>query len=375
MNGLREVMGQPAGSIVTISPDYIVINDGVSHSAVKEISAVANPDQVWVFHDHDVPTGSPEAAAILKKNLAFADCYGCHYIQAEGIGYQYLLNEVVKTGEIVISGGSHSSIFGAKGVLGINVSIPELARVVETGRFSMVVPECLLVSVRGSLRPGISMMDAALAFLAETPGVEGKMIKFYAPQLNQSEMAVLCSMACITGAYSAVMTIAAPQNQTTAIAFDLGRVEPMIMLPCASRAEQKSAPIKCRKELAGTKLQAGQIGGYTGGTIEELRKAAALIDGRQLGVGFRLSVCPATSKDYLAAMEEGIITKFIDYGAQIQAAGDHSVVTQGAGAMGPKETLLTTGLYTFSGAMGCEDVNIYTASVEAVIAASQTKEI
>ena len=74
-------------------------------------------------------------------------------------------------------------------------------------------------------------------------------------------------------------------------------------------------------------------------------------------------------------MEEGIITKFIDFGAQIHAAGDRSVVVQGPGAMGPKEKLLTTGLYTYAGAMGCEDAEVYSASTESVIQAAITKHI
>ncbi len=117
-------------------------------------------------------------------------------------------------------------------------------------------------------------------------------------------------------------------------------------------------------------LNAGQIGGYTGGTIEQLRKAASMLDGHKLALGFRLSICPATSRDYIQAAEEGILTKFIDFGAQINAAGDHSVVIQGPGAMGHKERLVTTGLYTFAGSMGCDDAEVYTGSVETVMNAS-----
>ena len=130
-----------------------------------------------------------------------------------------------------------------------------------------------------------------------------------------------------------------------------------------------------RSEIAGTKFNAGQIGGYTGGTIEDLRTAAEIIEGRKLALGFRLSICPATSRDYIMACNEGIITKFIDYGAQINAAGDHSEVVQGAGAMGNNERLITTGLYTYTGAMGVASSLVYSASVESVVAASYTKEV
>ena len=117
---IEKLLGGNTGSVVTVEPDYIVINDGVSHAAVDEISTVAYPQKVLVIYDHDVPTGRPEAAAILRKNLAFAEEYHCQYIQAEGTGYQYMVNEVVKPGQIIIGGGSHGSIFGAKGALGIN---------------------------------------------------------------------------------------------------------------------------------------------------------------------------------------------------------------------------------------------------------------
>ncbi len=375
---VETLLGGAAGTVVTVEPDYVVINDGVSHAAVDEISTVAAPEKVLVIYDHDVPTGRPEAAGILKKNLAFAEKFGCQYIQAQGVGYQYMVNDIVKPGQIIIGGGSHGSIFGAKGALGINVSIPELARVTETGRYSIVVPETVKVKVEGQLKEGVTIMDAALTFLGENKGLERKALEFFCPSLNQHEKEVLCSMACMTGAYTASVTDENPESEgqtEKVLGLELEKAEPMVMKPCESRESQKKAEIVKRESLHGMKLKAGQIGGYTGGTIEELRRAGELIEGKSLAWGFRLTVCPATSKDYIQAIEEGILAKFIDFGAQISAAGDHSVVVQGPGVMGPGEYLVTTGLYTFAGAMGCEDAQVYTASVETVIAAAVSSQI
>ncbi|MFR6349841.1 MAG: aconitase family protein [Enterocloster aldenensis] len=369
---VENILGGAAGAVVTVEPDYIVINDGVSHAAVDDISTVAVPEKVLVIYDHDVPTGRPEAADILRRNLTFARRHGCTYIQAKGTGYQYMVNEVVKPGQIIIGGGTHGSIFGAKGALGINVSIPELARVTETGRYSIVVPDTVHVSLKGTLKEGVSIMDAALSFLKQKTGLERLAVEFYCPTLDDHQKQVLCSMACITGAYTAAI---AEEETAGAFVMDLGEVKPMVMKPCKTPKEQKNAVICERQEVAGLELNAGQIGGYTGGTIEELRRGAALLEGKKLAWGFRLTVCPATSRDYIQAMEEGLITRFIDYGAQISAAGDHSVVVQGPGAMGPGERLITTGLHTYGGAMGCEDAEVYTASVESVIAASARKMI
>ncbi len=370
---IETVLGGAAGNVVTIEPDVVMINDGVSHASVDEISSVAYPDRVYVIYDHDVPTGRPEAAAILRKNLFFAQKYGCHYVQAKGIGYLYLLHDVVKPGQIVVGGGSHAAIFGANGVLGINVSVPELARLVETGRFSTVVPETVFASLEGTLPEGTGAMDAAFAFLRDNREVFlKKALEVYAPSFTQHEKEVFLSIVGSSGAYTASICNAPVKD---AISFNLSSVVPMVMLPCENRENQKYAAFSDKAGLAGTSLHAGQIGGYTGGTIEDLRVAASLLKEKKLALGFRLSICPATSDDYIKACEEGLITQFIDYGAQVNAAGDHSEIIQGAGAMGANEVLLTTGLYTYTGAMGVPSSKVYSASVQSVALASVSKEI
>ena len=366
---IEKILRASAGSVVTVEPDYVMINDGVSHAAVDEISSVRYPERVFVIYDHDVPTGRPEAAAILRKNLDFADKYRCNYVQAQGIGYQYMLNEVIKSGQVVIGGGSHAAIFGAKGALGINVSIPELARIVETGRYSTVVPETVYVNLAGELAEGVSAVDAAFAFLSQNRElVKKKSVEVHAPGLSQHEREVFCNIAGITGAYTVSIC---EESHKDALSVNLAGIVPMVMKPCESRKSQSQAEFCPKSELAGTRLNAGQIGG----TIEDLRTAAKAIAGKKLALGFRLSICPATSKDYIEACDEGLITTLIDYGAQINAAGDHSEIIQGAGAMGANEALITTGLFTYKGAMGVDSAVIYSASVESVARASFTKEV
>lgn len=51
------------------------------------------------------------------------------------------------------------------------------------------------------------------------------------------------------------------------------------------------------------------------------------------------------------------------------------MVVQGPGAMGPREKLVTTGLYTFAGAMGCDDAQVYSGSVETVMEAAVTRRM
>ena len=365
---VEKMLGAPAGSPARITPDLMVVNDGICHTAVEMANLVRSPDKVRVIFDHDVPTGRPEAARVFGSIRRFARENNVRFIQAEGVGYQYLLEQEVRPGQIVVQGGSHAGIYGSVGALGINVSATELARVLEHDYYNTVVPETVAVRVEGTLPEHVTMMDAAMAFLSENPCLAGKAVEFCGPQLTAHQKAVLCSMACETGAFTAAVT----DTDGRDLILDLSKVVPMVTMPCSARELQKDAVRQPLAVLTGMRLQAGQIGGYTGGTIEDLRLAVSLIEGKTLARGFRLTVAPATSADFLKALDEGIIERFIDFGAQISAVGDHSVITQGAGVIGKGEKLLTTGLYTYAGCMGVQDSEVYTGSVPSVMAAAVT---
>jgi 3-isopropylmalate/(R)-2-methylmalate dehydratase large subunit len=368
---VERILGSEAGKTASVKPDMIIVNDGISSAVVDLVSRVASPPQVMVIYDHDVPTGSSEAAGVFIKINRFAKQFGLEFVQGKGISYQYLLDEAIQSGQIIAGGGSHASIFGAKGALGINLSLDDLKKAIETGSYEITVPETVRINIEGDLGENVDAMDAGFAFLAENRTIAGKAIEFSGGSLPSEDLAILCSMTCVTGAFTASVG----DSKEHDCVLNLSTVKPMIMLPCGERNEQHKAEIEPLQTLAGTPLNAGQIGGYTGGTISQLRRAASRMEGKRLALGFRLSVCPATSRDYLMAMEERLIEKFLDYGAQIHAAGDHSVVTQGPGTVDSYESLITTGLYTFDGCMGVKGAKVYSASVDSVIAASAVKTI
>ncbi len=363
---IEKLLGAAKGEIATVSPDMILITNGFPHGVTEYVTQVAEPEKVLVMYDHNVPSGSPEDARIFGEILGFSRKYDTRFLQAKGTALRYLMEEEIKPGQIVVTGTRHSSVLGAMGALGIGISNTELSRVLASGKYHVEVPDTVGVQVIGSLAQGCGIIDAALCFLKEQADIQGKAIEFIGGSLTDHEKTVLCHMACDTGAYTAFWT----EEGTADCVLDLGQVIPMLRMPCSDRNSQIKAGFQPASALEGRRVHAGQIGGCNGGTMDSLRIAAKMMEGRKLKLGFRLTVCPATSADYIKAMEEGIITAFIDFGAQISAAGDHSVVPQGAGAMGPEELLLTTGLYTFAGAMGCEDAQVMTASVETIMAAS-----
>jgi 3-isopropylmalate/(R)-2-methylmalate dehydratase large subunit len=164
---IERIAGVPAGATVTIKPDLVIINDGVSSGVIDLVSKVAEPGRIIVMYDHDVPTGSSEAASVFIKINQFAKKYGILFVQGKGLGYQYLLHETVKPGQIIIGGGSHCSIFGSLQALGINTDIKTLADVIEKGTYTFKVPETLTVSLEGKPPANTDTMDVGFHFLAE----------------------------------------------------------------------------------------------------------------------------------------------------------------------------------------------------------------
>lgn len=351
------------GERVKIAPDHIILNDGPAWEAIEGVDTVPCADRVTVYYDHDVPAGLSETSAIFEKLWKFSQAHGIRFVQAVGVGYLDMLKQI-SAGQLVVSGGEHNGIFGAKGAAGIHLDTHDLRKLLSTGEVEVTVPETLTVGVEGVLNEGVSMMDAAFALLSGTE-VKGKAIEVICPGLSAVQKQELCAVLCV----GAPFTVLCRESGEAVERLELSGVAPMAMQPVESREKQADAAFVSVSGLVGLKPQAGQIGGYTGGTIEHLRLAAKLIEGKRIKYGVRLCVCPATSDDYLKAIDEGIIEAFIRFGAQIQAVGDRSVVVQGAGTVDETETLLTTGLYTFDGCMGIKGSKVYSASVQTVIEA------
>ena len=371
MTQIEKITGKKAGETVILHPDLTVITNGFSHAVTQYVQGVMHPEKTIVVYDHNVPAGLPEESRVFGEILKLAKTYGICFKQAKGIAQKWLLEEGrIKAGDVVVSGTRHTAIVGSVGALGVGISETELARVMESGEYQLIVPETIGVKVSGKLPENAGMIDAALSFLKNAGNIGGKAIEFVGGELTQHEKEVLCEMATDTGA----LTAFAVDEGETQLELDLSTVVPMLRMPCRDLLEQTKAGFEEAASLDGVRIQAGQIGGMNGGDIEDLRKAAKLMEGHKLKRGFRLSINPATSAVYLQALEEGLITKFIDFNAQINAAGDHDIVPQGAGAMGPQEKLLTTGLYTYAGAMGSDRAEIYTASVETIVRASLADE-
>ncbi len=94
------------------------------------------------------------------------------------------------------------------------------------------------------------------------------------------------------------------------------------------------------------------IGSCTNGRIEDLRVAAAIIDGHSISDRVRGIVSPATVKIYRQALEEGIIKIFMDAGFCVTNPTCGACLGMSNGVLAEGEVCASTTNRNFSGRMG-----------------------
>jgi 3-isopropylmalate dehydratase small subunit len=137
---------------------------------------------------------------------------------------------------------------------------------------------------------------------------------------------------------------------------DLNGVFPVVAAP------HNVDNIKSVAEEAGTVVHEGLIGTCTNGRIEDMRIAAAILKGKTIKDSFQLNIIPASRKIFLQAINEGIISTFIEAGANVLTPSCGPCLGTGQGIPANGHTVISTANRNFSGRMGNKEAKIYLAS-------------
>lgn len=288
----------------------------------------------------------------------------------------------VRPGFTVIMGDSHTCTHGAFGVFAAGVGTTDLEVGILKGVCSFREPKSIKFVLTGSLREGVYAKDVIL-FLIGQIGVNGAtncVIEFTGPivdNFGMEERMTLCNMAVEAGATSGICY---PDEKTVdylwefikddyktkeaALAdyakwksdddaefvkvyeYDLSSLEPVCTFG------YKPDKIKKVSEMAGTKINQIYIGSCTNGRISDLRIAAQVLKGKKLAHGVRGIVSPATPKIYKQALEEGILSTFIDAGFCVTNPTCGACLGMSNGVLADGEVCASTTNRNFNGRMG-----------------------
>lgn len=379
-----------AGDIVVVSPDFCMSHENAS-SVSKTFESIG-VERVWdaekivVIFDHTVPP-STEAYALSQKvtrefvqrqgirNFYDLNCCGgiCHQIMCQE-GYAV-------PGAVIVGTDSHTCTEGALGAFSTGIGRSEMAAVWATGEIWLSVPESIKIYVDGQFPSGVYAKDLILRIIGDigADGANYKSVEFHGPAIHRMSIAermTLCNMGIEMGAKNAacppdekVFAHVAGKAKLTGrepVWADEGAVYCRTLhyhlddlVPCVAKPHtvDNYAPVT---QVAGQKIDQAFLGTCTNARIEDLRVAAAILNGHHVAV--RTIVIPASVAVYRQAVAEGLIDIFLAAGCTLGHPGCGPCIGVAGGVLAENETVISTANRNFKGRNGARSSHIYLAS-------------
>ncbi|KQP35766.1 3-isopropylmalate dehydratase large subunit [Pseudorhodoferax sp. Leaf274] len=382
------------------------------HLAVQDHNVPTTPDRLQAIPNAE----SAAQIALLRSNarqfgVPLLDLddprQGIVHVVAPELGQ-------VLPGSTVVCGDSHTATLGAFGAIAWGIGTSEAEHVMSTQSLWLRKPGTLGIRVDGALPAGVCAKDLALAIIHRigTSGGVGQAIEYTGAAVRALSMEgrmTLCNMTIEAGSRFGMVApdattidylrtrVQGPARQhfdTAAQAWlaaahaaggghartvqvDAGAIGPRVTwgtTPADSAgfdghvADPSSvADAAERTRLAGALaymgLVPGQaiasipvdvafIGSCTNGRIEDLRAAAAVLQGRRIAAGVRGLVVPGSSSVKRQAEDEGLAQRFVDAGFEWRASGCSMCVGMNGDNLAPGQRCASTSNRNFENRQG-----------------------
>jgi 3-isopropylmalate/(R)-2-methylmalate dehydratase large subunit len=284
-------------------------------------------------------------------------------------------------GMTIVCGDSHTSTHGAFGALAFGIGTSEVEHVLATQCLVQKRPKTMRISYSGELGPGVTPKDLILATIGRlgTGGMVGHAVEYAGPAIEAIEMPgrmTICTMTIEGGGRAGMIAPdrrtfewvegkpGAPEDFEAAVArwselptedgatFDTeveiaaDEISPMVSwgttpgmvvevtdsVPDPTRMESAADRESAERALAYMGLEPGTpmtevapervfIGSCTNSRIEDLREAAAVVDGRRVADSVTAMVVPGSQQVKATAEAEGLDEVFRGAGFDWREAG------------------------------------------------------
>jgi 3-isopropylmalate/(R)-2-methylmalate dehydratase large subunit len=317
-------------------------------------------------------------------------------------------------GITVVCGDSHTSTHGAFGALAMGIGTSEVEHVLATQTLPLKPFKTMAINVEGTLRPGVTSKDIILAVIAKisTGGGQGYVLEYRGSAIRSLSMEArmtICNMSIEAGARAGMV---APDDTTFAylkgrphaptgkdwddavqywktlptdegarfdaeVFLDADTLDPFVtwgtnpgqgvsLLDSVPDPEdildpnEKAAALRALEYMdlkPGTKMKDIRVdtvflGSCTNSRIEDLRAAAAIIEGKKKADGVRMMVVPGSQKVRIQAEEEGLDKIFKDFGAEWRFAGCSMCLGMNPDQLAAGERAASTSNRNFEGRQG-----------------------
>jgi len=405
----EKILDGEAGEIVEREVDYIMVNDITGVPAFEVLAELENAnenananadepkrDKVVIVQDHYVPNkdiASAEQAKALRNYARRYNITNYYEIGKGGICHQVMIEEgFVAPGRLIIGADSHTCSYGALGAFSTGVGSTEAGAAMATGRLWFKVPTTQKFVIDGNLREYVMGKDIILHIIGDI-GVSGSLyrsMEFYGStisHLSLSDRITIANMVVEAGAKAGIIPpdekvfrflrnrvrgdykpVYADEGSDSdseyeaIFEYDASEIVPTVAKPFSPANTVPASELDVTIDQA-------YLGSCTNGRIEDLRAAAAILKGKKVSPDVRMIVVPASEKVLKQALEEGLISIFVDAGAFVCSATCGACLGGYLGVLAKGERCISTTNRNFIGRMGHKDSEVYLAN-PAVVAAS-----
>jgi len=385
------VIDQPAEGMYVLRLDTVFCHEITTPMAVNDLidrgcDRVFDRDRIKVVIDHVSPAKDSKTALqgkILRQWARRHHIRDFFDIGRNGICHALFPEQgFVRPGYTIIMGDSHTCTHGAFGAFAAGVGTTDTEVGILKGVCAFSRQRTIKIEIGGSLPAGVYAKDVILSVIGHI-GVRGAtdcVIEFCGPVVDGMSMEArmtLCNMAVEAGATSGICApdqttvdylwpfikdeFGSPAEALTAyrrwrpdadasyekvIRHDVGNLQP---LTTVGYKPDQVCPVS---EMDVTPVDQVYIGSCTNGRIEDLRIAAAVVQGRTVHPNLRAIVSPATPGVYRQALSEGLIAIFMDAGFCVTNPTCGACLGMSNGVLAEGEACASTTNRNFNGRMG-----------------------
>lgn len=403
-----------SGEFITVRPMHIMTHDntGAVIPKFRSIGAahVHDPSQPVFAIDHDIQNRSPKNLAKYRNIQSFAAEHGIdHFGPGTGISHQVMVEQgYVTPGSLVVGSDSHSNLYGALSALGTPVVRTDAAVIWATGKTWWQVPPVVRVTLRGSLRPGVTGKDVIITLcgLFHDDEVLNCAVEFCGDGVACLTMDQRMSVANMTTEWGALAGVfpfdgilrdylvaradvlaragtprfsgddvnawfADPLRPDMDAAYhariemDLGGVAPHVSGPDGVKTMTSLVEMETRR----VPVQRAYLLSCVNGRIEDIESAAAIVRGHHVAPGVHFYVAAASAEIERSARASGAWEALVAAGAETLPPGCGPCIGLGEGTIEAGETGISATNRNFRGRMGSREAHVYLGS-PAVVAAS-----
>lgn len=308
--------------------------------------------------------------------LSAAKKYGGEFVPAhQSVIHSYMRERYAAPGKMILGSDSHTR-YGAYGTMAIGEGGPELARQLLKKTYNISYPRVIAVYLTGAPIPGVGPQDVALELIRSTfkdGVVKNAVMEFFGPGVQSLSMdyrsgidVMTTETTCLSSVWPADETLKdhlavlgrgeeyKPQAPKDGAYYDgviyveLDKIRPMIALPfhpsnaytirefkenmedllhqvdedTVRQLKLKNKPESLVKKIVNGQFHVDQgvIAGCSGGTYQNIVRAAEILDGKTIGSdAFWLSVYPTSQPVNLELTRKGYIASLMAAGASIRS--------------------------------------------------------